>query len=286
MSNFVASAEYTFGPPISVRTDIGADLHPVKVDLVKLGQNLQKDFPGLRQEDWAKTRVVLADLEPNIGGVSAELAERRRSLVARYANGLVAGLISCLLNYPSIVKSFRKLNALSEGADVITLVNAAAEKQQQVGRGQNPFVDESYETSLSEILSHELKHTADTLYNAQHLDKVDPKLRNKHIRVGAAYFTGIIGGLAVAGTGGLEIAYLVTGWNEKVAEIGSTSVISGTLLAAPLIYQAVKNGKLESARFGYEIPEPPYATSEEATYAYQLATKSDWQAVLVSGEAN
>src|SRR5688572_20559327 len=89
-----------FGPDVYLDGQLGPQYEGTEVDVVKLGENLRRDFPDITQEEWDNSTVCLTELAPRYGGLSIDMLALRSTRAARLSTTAINGVQKLLFNHP------------------------------------------------------------------------------------------------------------------------------------------------------------------------------------------
>ena len=263
-----------FGPDVYLDGQLGPQYEGTEVDVVKLGENLRRDFPEIAGEEWDNSVVCLTELAPSYGGFSADmLSVHNSSKLTRLAHRPVGNLLRFLLDYPETPR-VPQLLKWGRDKDVLVVVNLAAKL-----KGSNKFFSEEDPPDQSTILAHELKHAVEHLLNHRVYKEDLPAVR-KAIRLSALYAGSVTTGLAMMGGGGMAELFSLSSFNKTAAIASGGVVATGALFTAVPLYLAAKRGTLKHERFGLDEPEQFYGQEEDYANAYAFATRHNWQGVI------
>jgi hypothetical protein len=279
MTTQLGEGQPHFGPAVYLQDDIADQYRSVEVDAVRMGENLRRDFPEISQEEWDTSVVHLTDqLPPYFGGYSANISQSRNSLSARIIQGKATRIGNFLLSQPNVEPTYKELEEMSGGRDIVVAVNLASDVDEPVGKNGRFFPPDE-KLDVSTILSHELQHTvghiAANRYYAQHKDKVNRLWRRVASHVGSAAT-----GFAAGGVGAITAVMSLSPFAETTFFAGDGAMAAGAVLLVSPIYLAIKHNTLWPEKMGIEIPEPPYSYGEDSAHAYALAARESWRDII------
>lgn len=263
-----------FGPAVYIDDQNGTKYTDVDFDVIKMGANLQHDFPDLAQEDWDRACLCLTgNLPGRYGGLAVNLLPMRNSVAARTLYNCAERVLSKVI-YGVPGPSYKQIDRWSQGSDVAIVVNLATE----FGVPENGFLDES-QNDFAMVVAHELKHSVDSLLANRTYEKYLQNINSQSRKV-AAYVGCGATGLAFAAGGSIGAVFGLAALDGATMLAGGATVAAGAALVAAPLYSAVKYEALSPGRFGIENPARLYGVGELCADAYALATHDKWEDVL------
>lgn len=266
---------FSHGPRVRFDPHTGNE-DSITLDQEALGENLQRDFPEITSDDWDRVTMLYRDMGAcHIGGLTANMELVRSSLSLRVmtkAGNLIQNIIS---KYPLV--SMRKLEKMSEGAEILVQINTKSE----IDTVNNIHYSADQPVDLATITSHELKHAADgLLFNKANAHQA--KKFNKFTRSTARHMGAFVTGLAASAVGFSEYLLRISERSNDGVLLDKPFLImmAGVAIAAAPIVVSSKYNTLSYKRFGIEKVELPYAGGEDAANAYSVATRANWENIV------
>lgn len=267
-----------FGPAVFIDDAVSSAYAATTVDVAKMGQNLQEDFPEVSQAEWDQSMVYLTDsLVPSIGGFASNMLLMRNSRAQRLLYG--AGFALMRLFNGANLPSQRKMEAFSQGRNVLVVLNLAGSPP-DFGDASNAFFSQEHPLTRSIVLAHELHHAvvhllANRTY-ANQLEEMDRYSRRVALHAGSLAM-GLVG--IGAGASAASAVALST-YNMEALAVGSGIALGGVGVVASTGYAALKHGTLAVEKFDLELPPHPYGQGEDCANAYARSMYHKWQNVV------
>lgn len=252
--------EYTFGPSLGVAVDLPVEQRPIDIDLIKMSDNLTRDFPEITQDGWSNVMVhITEEMSDRLLGYTSVVGQYRRSLYFRCMKEVSETL------FPKLRRiKYNKLKAVSNEEDIFVAIRANPDRE-----GNTPYA--IYYDNPSKVSAHELKHAAEYLRGS--LSEEDVKLLAKESRKNLAILAGASTGILCAISGLFELKYAT-----PRLELSLPSLIGGLALTGFSLSRVNSTSLLDSNPM-----LNPSLGSEELAHAYAIATESSWADVIRTG---
>lgn len=254
------TAEYTFGPPISVSIDIADEHKPVDVDLPRVSQNLAKDFPERSQDDWSNLMVYLCDdLPKGLAGYAGLVGHYRKSRFCR----TVRRVREKLPGYPYL--PYSKVRGVTVNEDILVVVQIDPNLE-----GEDPYAQ--YYDDPSKALPHEIKHGADRLQGS--LGEEDVRSHEREAKIYLARASSFTAGSVAFVSGAIEM-----GIKSLEIDVKLPTLLGGFALMVAALYRIDRKKATDANPM--LAPDP---RSEQAAHAYSIGTEASWAGVIKTGE--